>query len=69
MSQIATPGGRDRAARQATAGASARADPATSTAPGPQGGDVASLDMQQYAQLRGQLGMGRSQQEGKGIFD
>ena len=35
----------------------------------PQGIDVASMDMQTYAQLRGQLGMGRSHKEGRGIFD
>ena len=38
-------------------------------APEPQGIDVTALSMDEYIQLRGQLGVGRSQQEGKGIFD
>jgi hypothetical protein len=35
----------------------------------PQGIDVGSMSMEQYAQLRGQLGVGRGQKEGRGIFD
>jgi hypothetical protein len=38
-------------------------------APEPQGIDVTSLDMAEYAQLRGQLGIGRSQKEGVGILN
>lgn len=35
----------------------------------PRGIDVAALDMDEYAAVRGQLGMGVSHQEGRGIFD
>lgn len=47
---------------------------AAQTAPQPQppeaqGIDVAALSMEQYAAVRGQLGVGRSHGEGKGIFD
>lgn len=58
-----TPPGQD------TAAVAEAQHPAQAPAPGPQGIDVAALSIEQYAQLRGQLGMGRSQQEGKGIFD
>jgi hypothetical protein len=38
-------------------------------APEPQGIDVNSLSMDQYAALRGQLGIGQSRQEGIGILN
>jgi hypothetical protein len=36
--------------------------------PGPQGIDPTQLTLEQYAALRGQLGIGVSRQEGRGIF-
>ena len=47
----------------------APAQTAPQPAPEPQGVDVASLDMATYAQLRGQLGVGRSRQEGVGLLN
>lgn len=41
----------------------------TAGTPEPEGIDVSSLDMDQYSALRGQLGMGVSRAEGRGIFD
>lgn len=35
----------------------------------PVGIDVSQLTIEQYAALRGQLGIGKSRQEGRGIFD
>lgn len=51
--------------------APAQAPQAAPQAPesGPQGIDISQLSAEQYAQVRGQLGMGRSQKEGRGIFD
>jgi hypothetical protein len=48
--------------------------PAADPAPGPpvpepQGIDVSHLTLEQYARLRGQLGIGVSHKEGRGIFD
>lgn len=54
-------------ARQSSASAPA---PAQST-PAPQqpGIDIGAMDMDQYAQVRDQLGMGQGSQYGRGIFD
>jgi hypothetical protein len=43
--------------------------PVRTRAPLTPGFDFASMDMEQYAAVRGQLGVGVSRKEGRGIFD